>query len=432
MPDNELRRFLLPIANTVFIIVSIICLVGVFTHPYIGIALENRGGNWTVVYSDLHGEGSRLGIREGDIILKIDNTSPGSHPSVQRWGEIEGASVLSVISPEGTFRSVEIPESSYFRTLSNEYPLVVIGLCFWLIGFYSVFKRPSLRQALALFQLNWLVGLLFIIAPASSRGLFLAKEFMFFGFSAAPILLLYFFAVLLKQEQNRFLKITLRLLCILPMLILITIVLKWLGMVHAVSELRTMSLINAMIGSLAALGFLLRALKQPSDQPEKNRIMIMLAGLTISVFPFILLSAVPIILGMQPILYPKFTALFIVFLPLSMSYIVVNQYLPDAGRILKGISVYFITGIVTSLILYTVLYTSGWITQHDVDIFLSLFALTIGCIIVFFGMKALWGKISDKMIVLGDFEGKESLPERNNDRHFDNEEAVLKDLVSFP
>ena len=428
MSENKIKRLALPLANAVFIILTLVYLVGVFNHPYIGLALENKGDNWIVVYSDSHGEGARLGIREGDIILKIDDLTPGSHPAIQKWGEVEGVAALSVASPGEEIRSFQIAKYPYIKTLSNEFPMIVIGLCFWLIGFYSVFKRPLLQQAQALFWLNWLIGLLFILAPASSRGLFLAKELMFIGYSLAPLLLLYFLTVLVKIEQHRFFRIMIRLLCILPVLIVITILLKWLSLVYAVSELRTMSLANGLIGTLAALLFLF-GVKQPADQHGKNQIAIMLVGVMVSLLPFVILTAIPIIVGNEPIFYPRFTALFIVFLPLTMSYVVINQYLPDARKILKDISTYFITGIVTSLILYIVLYTSGRIPINDIDIYLSLFALTTGSIIVFFGLRFIGNKISDRLGFVKGFENKGKWSERKELLRPDDETSVLKDLT---
>jgi len=66
------------------------------------------------------------------------------------------------------------------------------------MGLNARMKRPNLQPANALFRLNWLVGLMFVLTPASSRGLWLAKELMFIGFALASPLLVHFIAVQLN------------------------------------------------------------------------------------------------------------------------------------------------------------------------------------------------------------------------------------------
>lgn len=255
MYANKVKGLVLPFANVVFIVLSILYLIGIFNYPYMGLALENREGNWTVVYGDPYGEGTRLGIHEGDIILQIDGLSPENSPSVQQWKEAEGVATLTVISSQGEQEFIHVAKYPYITTLSHELPMIAVGLCFWLIGLYAVFRHPLLGQARALFWLNWLIGLLFIIAPASGRGVFLAKELVFMGFPLVSILLIYFIAVLSKIEENKIFKIIFRLFWTLPVVIGITIILKWMGFVYDVSQLRTMSLASGLMGSLMSLVF---------------------------------------------------------------------------------------------------------------------------------------------------------------------------------
>jgi len=425
---NKLKRLALPVANAVFIILSLVYLVSVFNQPYMGLAVEKNEGNWTVIYSDPHGEGTRLGIRQGDIVMQINGMSPEACSSVQRWGEVEGVSTL-VIKSSGMVEPqvIQVTVHPYIRTLTSELPLIVVGLCFWLFGLYAVVKRPLLRQAQALFWLNWLIGLLFIMVPASSRGLFLAKELMFIGFSLAPLLLLNFIAVLLKLEKQRPIRILLWLLGVLPLLITITIVLKWLGLVYAVNKLRTMTLVSGLIGFLAAGHILFGLLRYLGARPEKNRMSMLLVGLIGSLFPFIILTGIPITLGIDPILYPRFTALFIVFLPVTMTYVVINQYLPDARKMLKGILIYLITGIVTSLFLYYLLNASGWIPLRDIDIYLSLLTLTTATIIFLHVLKFLENKITHRLS--DGQQNQENLTDRKEALPPDDEKTILEDLV---
>jgi len=92
--DKMYRRLAFRIANAAFIIVCLVYFTVLVGHPYVGLGIESREGEWNVTFSDPHGEGYRLGIRVGDMVLKIDNDDPGKYPSTEKWGEIEGASTM--------------------------------------------------------------------------------------------------------------------------------------------------------------------------------------------------------------------------------------------------------------------------------------------------------------------------------------------------
>jgi len=101
--------------NAVFVT---LCLIGLFRHPYIGLTLENQEEVWTVVAVDPYGEGARLGISEGDIIVQLDGLFPELHPSVRKWHELEGVSVLIVQTPGEASRTVDIVQPSLSKPYS--------------------------------------------------------------------------------------------------------------------------------------------------------------------------------------------------------------------------------------------------------------------------------------------------------------------------
>ena len=169
--NKTIRRLAFRIANAAFVVICFVYISVLFNHPYVGLSLENRGVEWTVTSSDPHGESYRAGIRVGDTVYKINNADPGAHSSIQKWGDAEGATEITVQSPGEPLKVVRIAKQSFAFVLLSALPMVALGFVFWLIGLVTVFKQPFLVQARALFWLNWLVGIVIIIAPASSRGL---------------------------------------------------------------------------------------------------------------------------------------------------------------------------------------------------------------------------------------------------------------------
>lgn len=416
------------LSNAIFVILCLVCLIGLLRHPYIGLVLENKEETWMVVTVDPYGEGGHSGIREGDIILLIDGLAPELHPSVQKWHEIVDVLLLTVQTPGEAVRTVYMVQPSPIKTLLSEIALIVVGLCFWLMGLNARMKRPNVQAASALFRLNWLVGLLFVLTPASSRGLWFAKELMFVGFALASPLLVHFIAVLLKREQEKSYRTMMRLLFILPGLILFTILLKWSGFVYAVSELRAMSLLNGLFGFAAACMLLFRLWRLPANEPEKNRINLMLVGLLAGLLPFLIFTVVPILAGTEPVLYSRFTELFIPIFPFTMSYAVIHQYLPDSRKLVQDGFTYLMAGMITSLILYGFLLVNGWLLSNDIDSYLVLFALTMGTIFLFSCLNFVGRKLAERFDTGKGAASNGEWSEHKEALHPDEEKAILEEL----
>lgn len=422
------KDWALLLGNAVFVILCLVCLIDLFNYPYIGLTLENQGKDWTVINIDPYGEGAHSGIREGDIILQLDGLTPELHPSARKWHEVVGVSVLIVQTPEEAARTVHVMRPSPVKTIFSEMILIIVGLCFWLMGLNARIKRPNLQPARALFRLNWLVGLLFVLTPASSRGLWFAKELMFVGLALASPLLVHFMAVLLKREQEKNYRSIMVLLLILPILILLTILLKWSGLVYAVSELRAMSLISALFGFTIACILLFRLWGLPATEPDKNQINLMLVGLLAGLLPFLIFTVVPILAGLEPVLYSRVTALFVAILPFTMSYAVIHQYLPDSRKLLQDGFTYLMTGIITSLILYGFLLGNGWLPSNDIDSYLVLFALTMGTIFLFSCLNFVGRKLAERSDTGKDTTNNEEWSEHKEALHPDDEKAILEEL----
>ena len=61
------------IASAAFVLLSLVYFEAIINQAYVGLDLTTVNGRWIVTSSDPHGEGYKLGIRVGDLILKINN-----------------------------------------------------------------------------------------------------------------------------------------------------------------------------------------------------------------------------------------------------------------------------------------------------------------------------------------------------------------------
>lgn len=391
------RRLAFRIANAAFVIISLVYITALFNHPYVGLTLENRTGEWNVSFSDPHGESYRLGIRVGDTVSKIDNNDPGTFPATQKWGEAEGASVITVKSPGEPLKVVRIAKPSFAFVLFSALPMVALGFVFWLVGLVTVLKRPFIVQARALFWLNWLIGLVIIIAPASSRGVILARELELISFSLVPILLVKFISVFgsIRDQWNRLIYWA---LCLIATLVLTILALKGLGAVFALGVIRKLALVNGLIGTVTVLWYLVRLIRLPPDKTENNQATLLLTGFAIGLLPFIILTALPILLNVNPIVDAQVSTLFIAVIPIVLSYVVVNKSLPDGRKLFGFIIISIISGILTSGLFAWFLSVIGVIKKSNIETYLSLLSLTIMVLVIFNLFIALLRFAIDKIL----------------------------------
>ncbi|WP_242833760.1 ATP-binding protein [Desulfosporosinus sp. OT] len=399
-------------------------------QPYVGLSLESRGGDWNVTFSDPHGEGYRLGIRIGDMVLKVDNDDPGKYLSTKKWGEAEGASTITVKSSGAPVRVVQIAKPPITYTLLSELPMAALGFIFWLLGLVTVFKRPFLAQARVLFWLNWLVGLVIILAPASSRGLILARDLEGMGFSLVPVLLVNFVSVLTKT-RNILNRLIIWILCLISALVCTILVLKEFGAVFAAVEIRKLALVNGLIGTVTVLWNLVRLIKLPADKPEKNQATIVFAGLALGLLPFIILTAVPILLDVDLIVNPKVSALFIAIVPITLSYVVVYESLPDGRKFLEFIIISLVSGILTSWLFTWFLVLIGVIMELKIETYLLVLSLTIMALFIFNLIKALLHYAIDRTLGnRGNCSIENKTVELNGNRSSMNEALIVEELVN--
>jgi len=337
-------------ASAVFLLLLAVYSVAINKQPYVGLELESVKGHWIVTLSDPDGQGYKSGVRVGDLILKLNQDDPGKNRSIQIWNEAEGAFTLEVRGhDQPNAQLINMPELPFSESALSDIPFAILGLVFWFLGFITWLRRPLLIQARALFWLNWVIGLAFVLAPASSRDLILARELELVIFSTVPIFLINFISSFPNENLKRVNYFGRLMLISMSATILILAVLQSVGSVHFISLLRKLVLVTLSIGVILTLWNLGALLRLPKDKPEKNQTNILLMGIAIGFLPFVLLTATPIIFGLQPIMNAHVSSLLVSLIPVTWYYAVVNKYLPDSRRLLRTILSYFVAGVITSI-----------------------------------------------------------------------------------
>ena len=432
MLKKVFRRQAYYIASAAFVILAFVYFVAILNSAYVGLELKNDKGQWIVTTSDPLGEGYKLGVRVGDLIIKINNHDTGEYRFVQKWSEAEGASTLKFRRlGQQTDHIIKISKSTVLTQLLSEIPMVVLGFVFWILGFITWLKRSFLVQARALFWLNWFIGLAIILAPASGRDLMFARELEYIILSSVPMLLINFVSVFPSENKNQINRFIWHILVFMFVMVLSLTILKSAGIIHAISLLRKLVLSTLIIGIPLSLWNLGALIKSPKDKPEKNQASIILWGMTIGFLPFALLTAVPLILNSQPLVNPQVSYLFVSAIPATCYYVIVNKYLPDSRRLFRTTIAFLVTGVVMSIVVTYVLFLLRVVKVLNPEMYLVSLCLTMLFMICSSYIRVVLSKLLDKSVFSkGERNFKKNILKLNEKLTFINEEdGILEEVL---
>jgi len=410
------KPYIYYIASIVFAILGLGYFSACLTQPYIGIVLENNKGQLLVAISDPYGGGYRAGIRSGDEILRINGEDASTYPIVQKWSEMEGATTIEYRNQtEQEVKVATFNTQPLLLTALREIPLFILGFIFWFIGFLTWYKRPFLEQARILFWMYWLIGLAIVVAYASSRCIVLARELEYIAFSAVPMLLIHFITVFPVTNKNKYNRFAFKIVSVIYILILVIIALITLGHVGLVSLLKKLSLANFSIGffcMLLNLGFYIRL---PKNQPGRNEAGIFLLGIGVGFLPFVLLTALPMILNNEQLLYTQVSSLFISAIPISSYYVIVNKYLPDSRRLYLALLVNIGAVFFLSLIIFFILILLGFLRCAYLESYLIVFLVSLLLISCFYLIRKVINRLLARSTYFKDeFSIEEKIASLNN------------------
>jgi len=398
------------IASVAFMVLGLVYFVVTMNQPYIGLNIENVNGQWLVTASDHYGEGYQAGVRVGDVVLKINNDDPSKYRLVQKWSEAEGAfSIEFSRSSQLKDNIIKLPKSPDFLSTLSQVPLEILGFVFWISGFWTWYKRPFLAQARSLFWLNWIIGLAIVLVPASGRCILFARELEYISLSLVPLFLINLVSVFPKDNRNRVNRFSRHLFAIMSMIIIILTISQSLGITSNIIFLRKLLISTVIISLLLALSNLGSLIMLPKDNPERNQAGILFLGMVMGFFPFVFLTAVPQLFDFQPIIYDHFSSLFLSFIPLAWYYVIANKYLPDSRRLLERLILFFVMGVIISIVVSYLLFFLKVVKTINLEVYLATLSLTMPMMACFSLIRIVVSKLLGKFAF---FEGHHDFKKR--------------------
>jgi two-component system sensor histidine kinase ComP len=348
----------------------------------------NQQQEWVVKELDKNSTSAKLGLQVGDIIKKVDDTSPNEFGTIRKWRAIEQAHNL-VVSHDGRDQEILIAKNS---TVSYDIIPFFAGLIS-LFMFALLFKRMSNSPSARLLSFVFLaIGIIWVSLGASARGDALGKILITSFMMALPVIFYHFLAIFFNEKGN----------IALPTIVLkylYTVLILGLGirLLYFIPSLaypiyhynESVTLLFFVVGFL--LNILILTFLYFKYCNEKSYLSSIIKSVWFSLFvsflPVILLSFMPRLITGSYIIDDVYTSLFVLFFPISFAYLIASNQLYDISLVVRRFVTAGIISIVPSAI-FTGAYAAVFPQEIDVKhILFIMFSLITIISLVLYSME---------------------------------------------
>jgi two-component system sensor histidine kinase ComP len=313
-------------------------IYGTFKQPYAGLTAEKRGPDWIVSKVDPNGMGIRNGVRRGDLIWAVNNRPPDDFFNL-KWGELEGFQSAEILPPSGQPKTIILSGEPFSVSLLAGLPVLLLSMAFFILGLIALTRTGNQAAAEEIFWLNAAMAVAMIISPISARSILPATLLELTCFGCLSFLLVRLAMAFPVENKTPTAKRVFRLSLAISLAVLafaLAAFLVWPGLMQTI---RNLLFINALLGLVFSLVIINNSLRSTSYGFVRNQLMLVLMGIIISISPFLILSAIPTIIARTPLVSSEKTSLFIIFIPLTIVYVLSNTYLPSASYLLRKLAI---------------------------------------------------------------------------------------------
>lgn len=350
---------------------------------YIGISVKkNSTGEWEVSYVTKENWATEQGITVGDIITSVNGNNPDEHPSIKKYNIIENIEILEILRNGEVFSYVvnETNKNLFFHYTILPSISFIIFLAFSL--FLYIKKREDAAAIILIFFLL-AVGFSYLSAGGSSRGVSIARFINGMTFLLIPVLFIHF----LYRYYRRFhvslcpSKILHTLYALNGLLIVINGAFTLGNFGDLFPIIRTSQLALFSISMFVCFLVILLGYIRYKETTHEPIFKLMIIGITLSFFPFIGLMVIPKILFDVPLISGEVVAIFLLFFPFFLIYLVTANRLLDIDFVIHRLRYYALLSILPTILMLLFLYFNyidhtgiGWIQSFSI-IFLGLIAV---------------------------------------------------------
>jgi two-component system sensor histidine kinase ComP len=314
------------------LMVFIATYIIIFTvkNPYIGLSAESVESQYKVSKVFANGWADNVGIKNGDKIVAINESDPSNHFTLAKYGNVEQIESIK-IENDGSVKTYLIEDTLSEIELYSHLviPLSVVILCISL-GMFLYFREEKNTASIWVFLFLFLISVCYITASGSARDDSISKTILLFSLMSLPLSIIIFLYKYIKSEYNlTFIKKrTLIILISMLFLVISTFIISFsLTPLYRIAF--NLVLVLFISNVLLLLFLLVKSYIKTTNQSFKVTLKIMLAGKILAFFPFLFLNLIPSLLLNREIISGEFSSMFIIFIPLTYTYLLLTDQVFD-------------------------------------------------------------------------------------------------------
>ncbi|MEC0229789.1 sensor histidine kinase [Paenibacillus alba] len=330
---NELKRLQPKQKNGRWISASVVCylMLAVYIHivsfnaPYLGIELgQSSGAGWPVESIDESGKAAVWDIQPGDKIAAMDGSPQPKLVETVSEAILTRAGYIAVEKQDGThreFRSAPGPSDIVQMIISAALELTLLG-----IGVFAVRTKPESRIIRQFYMLNGLMALC-VLSQFSDEKTVSELIIILCSIWLPHLLLSFYLLLVFRTVHTRFKKL-------LTGYLVYSIVLS-LSLVYFLAAGQNVynwvvDILNlTVVGTLLLLAGITFTYWKTFGRPEQNQLLVLFAGLFLSLLPYTFLYAIPILLGEEPIVLIKYTLIGLIPFSGAITYLLIDRSMLD-------------------------------------------------------------------------------------------------------
>jgi signal transduction histidine kinase len=329
------RRFRLPSLAALLSICTLVALLLPMVFPDsrridIGAVVEHTDGTWVATSISAGGVAAAAGLAVGDIVTTTDADPPLMRRRTDPELDLSRSSQWTISRQGQTLILRPQWQASRWFTFGEPASMLLVALMFWGVGASVRRLRPLDEVSKHFWYLCLTIALVLALSPAAGADVIWARAIEVPAFALLPAVFLRFFIEFPHNGPPRGVSLA-------------AVRVLWLagaiaGTGYLVAGLlgsewfylfRTVLLGLLASGFLGGLTCLAKTYVSPRTPDTRQRVLIVLLGAVLAVVPLVLLSVLPIGLGVPELVRPQIAALSLTFLPLGFAYAILRHQVFD-------------------------------------------------------------------------------------------------------
>lgn len=359
----RVRKFALAACLALSLFAALHFVSMILQYPYVGIYTDMKGSRVITEYIAPYSWAKQAGIQPGERVLSIDGQPAFANRNVVRYGEIEQArSVTLMRGHKALSLKVEKGESGSALLYYLIIPAVFFLMCF-AMGCFLYTRQQKNRAVPVLIAFMAVAGIMLLEVGANTRQDEWSLRLTVFSMLYGHVLMMHFLRKYFASWSLFFMsKLSLVFLYLAASFIFIY------SMLFSEKEINAGYPLELIFSAAVFVMMCIQTIRlyiRVKKTEYRKIVQILMAGFFLSLCPFAILYALPLVAFGVPVTPLEWTLPFLIFMPMTLFYLVISKFFIDISFIIGRLAYYGgLSLLATVLILsgfLSVMYRSmGW------------------------------------------------------------------------